>query len=108
MCNHCSEHEHTHNHDNPEILQIMPVPRPLFAAYITDEPLKYSVQSGKNGINIVPVLFLALMQHGDKTMIEGFFASDVIVSCEDIEGFKGYASSLEDAQRLYGEDNLLI
>jgi len=102
MCNNCNEHDHSHY---PEILQIMPIQQTLFAVYITEKPVKYSVRNGKNGISIVPVLFLALMQHGDKSMIEGFFASDAIMSCEDIEGFKGYASSIEDAEKLYGENN---
>ncbi|MBF0412804.1 MAG: hypothetical protein HQK70_08845 [Desulfamplus sp.] len=105
MCNNCSEHEHSHSH-NPEIIQIMPVQQTLFAAYITEKPLKYAVQTGTTGVSIVPVLFLALMQHGDKSMVEGFFASDVIMSCEDMEGFKGYASSLEDAERLYTSRNI--
>lgn len=102
MCNNSNEHDHNHQH-HPEIVQIMPVQQKLFAAYITEKPLKYSVLTGKNGINLVPVLFLALMHHGDKSMVEGFFASDAIMSCEDIEGFKGYASSVEDAEKLYGE-----
>lgn len=102
MCNHCNEEEHDHQH-NPEIVQIMPVQQTLFAVYKTEESIKYAVQSGKGGLSLVPVLFLALLQHGDKSMIEGFFASDVIMSCEDIEGFRGYAPSLEAAEKLYCE-----
>jgi hypothetical protein len=34
-------------------------------------------------------------------MVEGFFAAGSINSCEDIDGFKGYAASLEDAEKLY-------
>lgn len=107
MCNHCSdhEHEHTHHHHHPEIIQIMPVQQTLFAVYITEKPPKYSVQGGKNGISLVPVIFLALIQHGDKTMVEGFFASNAILSCEDVEGFKGYATSLENAENVYGKDS---
>ncbi|MBF0257982.1 MAG: hypothetical protein HQK62_03925 [Desulfamplus sp.] len=101
MCNHCNEHEHTHHH-HPEIVQIMPVQQTLFAVYITDKPLKYAVKSTKNGISLVPILFLALIQHGDKSMVEGFFAADAIMSCEEIEGFKGYADSIESAEKLYG------
>jgi len=44
---------------------------------------------------------MALIRQGVKTMVEGFFASIAINSCEAVEGFKGYASSLEDAEKLY-------
>lgn len=99
MCNHCHEHGHTHNH--PEIVQIMPVQHTLFAVYMSESPVKYAVQTGKNNLSLVPVLFLGLLKHGDKSMVEGFFASDAIHSCEEIQGFQGYASSLEDAEKLY-------
>jgi predicted homoserine dehydrogenase-like protein len=41
------------------------------------------------------------MKHGEKTMVEGFFAAQSINSCEDVEGFKGYAASLDEAEKLY-------
>lgn len=89
MCNHTDGHGHSHEH--PEIVQLMPVQKDLFAVYQTE----------KVHLSLVPVLFMALIRHGEKTMVEGFFASATIDSCEAIEGFKGYASSLEDAQKLY-------
>lgn len=79
----------------------MPVQNNLFAVYQTKDPLDFSVETGKNGISLVPVLFMGLIRHGGKTMVEGFFASSAINSCEDIQGFKGYASSLAHAERLY-------
>ncbi|MFH1153171.1 MAG: hypothetical protein V1793_05090 [Pseudomonadota bacterium] len=100
MCNSCSDHTHSHNQD-PEIVQIMPVQQALFAVYQTGDDLEYAVAKGAKGLSLVPVLFLGLIRHGDKTMIEGFFASSAICSCEDIQGFKGYASSMEHAERLY-------
>ncbi|CCK81875.1 MULTISPECIES: hypothetical protein [Desulfobacula] len=100
MCNHCSDHSHTHQ-TYPEIVQIMPVQTKLYAVYKTIKPLEFSVQTGKANICLVPVLFMALIRQGEKTMVEGFFAFASISSCEDVEGFKGYASSLEDAEKLY-------
>lgn len=103
MCNHCSDHSHHHHHDHdhPEIVQLMPVQNNLYAVYQTDSPLAFSVETGKNGISLVPVLFMGLIRLGDKTMVEGFFASTSINSCEETEGFKGYASSLAHAEKLY-------
>jgi hypothetical protein len=98
MCNSCSDHTH---HHEPEIVQIMPVQRELYAVYRIDGDLEYAVARSQSGLQLVPVLFLGLIRHGDKTMIEGFFASSAISSCEDIEGFLGYASSMEHAGRLY-------
>ncbi|THB78835.1 MAG: hypothetical protein D3926_12195 [Desulfobacteraceae bacterium] len=100
MCNHCNEHSH-HHHHHPEIVQIMPTQQELFAVYQTDKPLEHAVQSGNGNISLVPVLFMGLIRHGEKTMVEGFFASNAIHSCEEVEGFKGYASSLEHAEKLY-------
>ncbi|MBF0202296.1 MAG: hypothetical protein HQK66_13495 [Desulfamplus sp.] len=97
MCNHC--HDHNHDHAHPRIIQIMPVQTPLFAVYTGETPIKQSVLKGKNGLYMIPVLFLGLIQLGDKSMVEGFFAADAIHSCEGLEGFKGYASSLEDAEK---------
>ncbi len=97
MCNHCDDHTH---HHHPEIVQIMPPHQDLYAVYMTDTPLKQSVTQ-KSNISLVPVLFMGLIRHGEKTMVEGFSASDSIHSCEEIEGFKGYASSLEHAEKLY-------
>jgi len=96
MCNYGSDHSHPHH---PEIVQIMPVQKNLYAVYQT--PIEFAVQTGKGNISIVPVLFMGLIRHGEKTMVEGFYASTSINSCEDVEGFKGYASSLEDAEKLY-------
>ena len=73
----------------------------LFAVYQTEAPLDFSVETGKNGLSLVPVLFMGLIRHGEKTMVEGFFASSAINSCEDTQGFKGYASSLAHAEKLY-------
>lgn len=98
MCNHCSDHTHDH-HPYPEIVQLMPVQKQLYAVY--DEPKAFSVETGKGRISLVPILFMGLIKHGEKTMVEGFFASGSIHSCEDIDGFKGYAASLEDAEKLY-------
>ena len=89
MCNTCNEHEHSHHH-HPEIVQIMPAQKDLYAVY-----------QSASGLSLVPVLFLGLMKHGDKTMVEGFFASQAINSCEDVDGFKGYASSMDEAEKLY-------
>ena len=99
MCNHCSDHSHHHHH--PEIVQLMPVTDRLFAVYQSDQVKSFSVETGQKNISLVPVLFMGLIRHGEKTMVEGFFASGSIQSCEDIEGFKGYASSLENAEKLY-------
>ncbi len=110
MCNHCGNHSHDHSHDHPhdhhhghpEIVQLMPVQNNnLYAVYHTHSPLDFAVQTGKNNISLVPVLFMGLIRLGEKTMVEGFFASSSVQSCEDIEGFKGYASSLENAEKLY-------
>lgn len=100
MCNHCSDHNHSHN-SHPEIVQLMPVQKDLYAVYDTKEPYDFAVKQGKGNISLVPILFMGLIRHGDKSMVEGFFASGTINSCEDIEGFKGYAASLEDAEKLY-------
>lgn len=100
MCNHCSDHAHTHS-PHPEIVQLMPVPKDLYAVYRAKEPLDFAVETGKGNISLVPVLFMGLIRHGEKTMVEGFFASGSINSCEDVEGFKGYAASLKDAEKLY-------
>ena len=99
MCNHCSDHTHHPNH--PEIVQLMPVQKDLYAVYDTKEPYDFAVETGKGTISLVPILFMGLIRHGEKTMVEGFFASGSINSCEDIEGFKGYAASLKDAEKLY-------
>lgn len=101
MCNHCSDHTHSHNY--PEIVQLMPVQKNLYAVYHTKEPHDFAVETGSNGISLVPILFMGLIRHGEKTMVEGFFASGSIHSCEDVEGFKGYAASLEDAEKLYSQ-----
>jgi hypothetical protein len=98
MCNHCSEHSHSHG---PEIVQLMPVQKELYAVFQVIEPYDFALSLEKGGLCIVPVLFMALIRDGETTMIEGFFASNTIASCETLEGFKGYASSPEDAERLY-------
>ena len=100
MCNHCSDHTHDHHH-YPEIVQLMPVQNSLYAVYNTKEPCDFAVKKGKDNISLVPVLFMGLIKHGEKTMVEGFFASASILSCEYVDGFKGYAASLEDAEKLY-------
>jgi hypothetical protein len=79
----------------------MPAQQDLFAVYQTKEPMDFAVKNGKDNIRLVPVLFMGLIRHGEKTMVEGFFASNAIHSCEEIEGFKGYAVSLEHAEKLY-------
>ncbi len=96
MCN-----QHSHYNPNPEIVQLMPVQNNLYAVYDTDKPHDFAVGNGKGNISIVPILFMGLIRHGEKTMVEGFFASGSIQSCEDVNGFKGYAASLEDAEKLY-------
>ena len=97
----CNSSDHTHNHDHPEIVQLMPVQKDLYAVYQTKEPYNFAVRTGKGNLSLVPVLFMALIRQGAKTMVEGFFASVAINSCEAVDGFKGYASSLEDAEKLY-------
>ncbi len=98
MCN-----DNTHHHpDYPEIVQLMPVQKDLYAVYNTEQPIDFAVEKNEQ-ISLVPVLFMGLIRHGEKSMVEGFFASTSINSCEDIEGFKGYASSMEDAQKLYSK-----
>ena len=99
MCNNCNEHSHHHHH--PEIVQLMPVQNNLYAVYKTKTPPAFAVEQGSADISLVSVLFMGLIRHGEKTMVEGFFAGGSINSCEDVEGFKGYASSLEDAEKLY-------
>jgi hypothetical protein len=101
MCNHCSDHSHSHG---PEIVQLMPVQKDLYAVFQTPEPYEFALTLGKNNLCIVPVLFMALIRDGEKTMIEGFSASTTISSCEALEGFKGYAASSEDAERLYSKE----
>ncbi|WP_022667299.1 hypothetical protein [Desulfospira joergensenii] len=102
MCNHCSDHTHdSHHHHHPEIVQLMPVQNNLYAVVHSNPSPEFSVQTGKNNLSLVPVLFMGLIRHGEKTMVEGFFASSSIQSCEDLEGFRGYAASLEDAEKLY-------
>lgn len=102
MCNSCSEHNHGHHHHHPEIVQIMPAQQPLYAVYRSDRPIDFAVEENGEGLYLVPVLFLGLIRHGDKSMVEGFFASGAMQSCEDVQGFKGYAVSLRDAEKLYG------
>jgi len=105
MCNHCGDHTHSHeHHDHPQIVQIMPAQKDLFAVYHSDTPHKFAVGTGKNGLSLVPVLFMGLIKLGDKTMVEGFFASTSVNSCEDVEGFKGYAGSIADAEKLYSKN----
>lgn len=89
------------SHDHPQIVQMMPVQNNLYAVYQTEKPIDFAVETGKKNINLVPILFMGLIRHGDKTMVEGFFASNTIHSCEDIKGFKEYAASLADAENLY-------
>lgn len=102
MCNHCNEHEHSHHHHHhPEIVQIMPAQKDLYAVYQSAAPMDHAVMESASGLSLVPVLFLGLMKHGEKTMVEGFFASQAINSCEDVDGFKGYASSMDEAEKLY-------
>ncbi len=96
MCN-----QNNHYNPNPEIIQLMPVQKNLYAVYNTKEPYDFAVEKGKGDVSIVPILFMGLIRHGEKTMVEGFFASGAIRSCEDVNGFKGYAASLEDAEKLY-------
>jgi len=79
----------------------MPVQKDLYAVYDTKEPYDFAVETGKGNISLVPILFMGLIRQGEKTMVEGFFASGSINSCEDINGFKGYAASLKDAEKLY-------
>jgi hypothetical protein len=98
MCNHCSEHTHGHG---PEIVQLMPMQKDLYAVFQISKPYDFAVYLEKSNLCIVPVLFMALIRDGEKTMIEGFFASRSIGSCEELEGFKGYASSPDDAEKLY-------
>ena len=100
MCNHC--HEHTpHHHHNPEIVQIMPTQKDLYAVYGSGSKPGFEVETGEKGLSLVPILFLGLIRHGDKTMVEGFFASHSVQSCEDIKGFQGYAGSMAEAEKLY-------
>jgi len=98
MCNHCSEHSHGPHHHSPEIVQIMPVSQPLYAVYHGEAPIEFAVET-EAGVSLVPVLFWGLIKQGGKSMVEGFFASRSVQSCEDIDGFKGYASSLADAKK---------
>ena len=99
MCNHC--HDHTHSHEHPEIVQIMPTGKDLYGVYGPGIKPEFEVETGEKGLSIVPILFLGLIRLGDKTMVEGFFASQSVNSCEDIEGFKGYAGSMAEAEKLY-------
>ncbi|MCK5542722.1 MAG: hypothetical protein KAI40_08505 [Desulfobacterales bacterium] len=102
MCKYCDDHTHSHeHHDHPQIVQIMPAQKELYAVYHSEKPIDCAVKTGKNGLSLVPVLFMGLIKHGEKTMVEGFFASSSINSCEDIKGFKGYAASIDDAEKLY-------
>ncbi len=100
MCNYGNDHTHFHS-ENPQIVQMMPVQDNLFAVYQTEQPPEFAVQEGNSNISLVPILFMGLIRHGEKTMVEGFFASGTINSCEDVEGFKGYAASLENAEKLF-------
>jgi len=100
MCNQGYEQPHDHYH-TPQIVQLMPVQKELYAVYNTKDPYEFAVKNGKGNISLVPILFMGLIKHGEKTMVEGFFASASIGSCEDLDGFKGYAASVEDAERLY-------
>ncbi len=98
MCNY--NHDHSHN-PSPALVQIMSVFSPLFAVYQSVQPPACAVETGKSDISLVPVLFMGLIRHGEKSMVEGFFAFGSIQSCEDIDGFKGYAASLDIAEKLY-------
>ena len=97
MCN----NGHDHSHDHPEIVQLMAPSRDLYAVYKSGTDLNVPFDESRYGIKIVPVVFLALIKHGQHTSVEGFFASAAIGSCEDVEGFTGYAGSLEEAEKLY-------
>ena len=96
----CNDHSHHHHHDYPEIVQLMPVQKELYAVYNTETPIEFAVEQSDR-LSLVPVLFMGLIRHGEKSMVEGFFASDTINSCEEVAGFKGYASSMGDAVKLY-------
>ncbi|OQY12001.1 MAG: hypothetical protein B6I31_03925 [Desulfobacteraceae bacterium 4572_19] len=100
MCNSCHEHNHSHSHE-PAIIQIMPVTKELFAVYSSKVSIEISSKITTGNIQIVPIVFLGLIKNGEKTMVEGFCASNVISSCEEIDGFIGYADSVEDAKKLY-------
>ncbi len=100
MCNYGNDHSHSYS-EYPQIVQLMPVQNNLFAVYQTEQPPGFAVQTGNSNISLVPILFMGLIRHGEKTMVEGFFASGSINSCEDVEGFKGYAASLENAEKLF-------
>ncbi len=69
MCNHCHEHSHSHG---PEIVQLMPISHPLFAVYQSPQPPAFASDKGKNNLSLVPVLFMGLIRHGEKSMVEGF------------------------------------
>jgi len=97
MCN----DGHDHSHDHPEIIQIMPPTKEMYAVYRGIEDLPVHSKLTKSGLKIVPVVFLGLIREGHNTSVEGFFASSAIGSCEDIDGFAGYATSGEEAETLY-------
>lgn len=97
MCN----DGHDHAHDHPEIVQMMAPVKDLYAVYKSGTDLAVPFAESRYGIKIVSVVFLALIKQGLHTSVEGFFASTAIGSCEDIEGFTGYANSLEEAEKLY-------
>ncbi len=98
MCN-----QHVHYSPHPEIVQLMPVQKDLYAVYDSSSADAFSIESENNNLKLIPVLFMALIRHGDKTMVEGFYAADAIQSCEDVDGFKGYAVSLAEAERRYAD-----
>lgn len=96
MCNMHNEYS-----AHPQIVQLMPVQNSLYAVYDTPAGYDFAVEKGKGNLSLVPILFMGLIRHGEKTMVEGFFASDSVQSCEDLDGFKGYADSLAHAEKMY-------
>ncbi len=97
MCN----DGHDHSHNEPEIIQIMSPVKDMYAVYKGEEGLPVHSLNSERGLNLVPIVFLGLIKEGHSTSVEGFFASTAIGSCEEIEGFAGYASSFEEADKLY-------
>ncbi len=97
MCN----DDHDHSHNDPEIIQIMSPAKDMYAVYKGKEDLPVHSTNSEKGLKLVPIVFLGLIKEGHNTSVEGFFASTAIGSCEEVDGFVGYASSNEEADKLY-------
>ncbi len=104
MCNYGNDHMHSHS-EYPQIVQLMPVQNNLFAVYQTEQPTEFAVQTGKSNISLVPILFMGLIRHGEKTMVEGFLHPDPSIHARMLKALKGMQPLLKMQKNYLHEKN---